>query len=79
MKRWILGLGLGVALSFAVPFGMSVSDSEAKPKYRNKMCMYKGPISGKASNWKCKIDEVCCWSALENKGSCRPKGTICAL
>jgi len=79
MKRWMLALGIGAALTIGIPVGMSSSDTAEAAKPRNKLCMYKSPITGAASKWKCKADETCCWSVLENKGSCKAKGLACLL
>jgi hypothetical protein len=74
MTRWMMALGVGVALAMSAPVGMG--EAAAKKKVTHNQCTYKN-LAGQSQTWKCKLDEKCCFDGFLAKGTCLPKSGVC--
>lgn len=75
MTRWMMALGVGLAVAVMAPIGMGEAAAKKK-KMTHNQCKYTN-LASQTQTWKCKLDEKCCWDGFIAKGTCLPKSGAC--
>lgn len=73
MTRWLMAFGCVFALALSAPMG---GEATAAKRASGKACTSTG-MDGKATKWRCKAAEKCCFDWLSSKGTCVPASGVC--